>query len=272
MATNTKLKISAREMKKTEELNELLEEWEAHISKKEKVNNGHRENWATEKCFAGDGFFPGYFSTKGKKILFIARETRSLGDCGINFVDSSIDYFKNAHNQDIKNRLTNANSFWRHILKIVSGIQNDGIPFREIKSSVEIADSMLEQNNFGFTVINISKYSNDSKKKWQLNTKLANQFLKDSDLQETHFFKRELEILEPDIIIAGNLWNAGFEDEYLELCLPRPNKYKTKNFIEYWDYILDNKKTVKVINTYHFSARKNDKDCFYNPIRRILFE
>ncbi len=273
MTTNTKLKISARETKKTEELNELLEEWKSHISKKEKVNNGHRENWATEECFAGDGFFPGYFSTEKKRILFIGRETRSIGGYGINFVDSSIAFFKNAHNLDEKNRLKNSNSFWRHILKIIYGIQNNGILYKEIPSSVEIADLMLKQNNFGFAVINISKYSNDSKIKWQLNTKLANRFLKDSDLQETNFFKRELQILEPDIIIAANLWNAGFEDEYLELCLPRPNKYKTKNSIEYWDYNLDGKKSnIKVINTYHFSARKSDKDCFYNPIRKILFE
>ena len=132
---------------------------------------------------------------------------------------------------------------------------------------------MIEHNDFGFAVINISKYSNDSKKNWQLNTTLANRFLKDSDLETTNFFQKELKILDPQIIITANLWKAGFENEYLELCLPRPDKCKTKNYIEYWDYKLDDKKEpIKVINTYHFSARKNDKDCFYNPIRKILFE
>lgn len=268
-----KLKISALETRKTEELNELLKEWKSHISKKDKVNNGHKNKWETKKCFAGDGFFPGYFSTDKKRILFVCRETRLIGGYGINFVDSSIDYFKNAHNPKVKNRLTNTNSFWRHVLKIAYGIQHDGMLFRDIPSSVKIADDMIEQNDFGFAVINISKYSNDSKKNWQLNTKLANRFLKDSDLQTTNFFQKELKILDPQIIITANLWEAGFENEYLELCLPRPDKCKTKNFIEYWDYKLDDKiEPIKVINTYHFSARKNDKDCFYNPIRKILFE
>lgn len=272
MANKKTAAISNIEVKKQKKLDDLFDDWKRFISTKDKVNNGQRAKISPVDCFASDGFFPGYYSKENKiKILFIGRETRSISG-GFNFVETSREFFENAHYPKIKNRLTNKNNFWRHILKIAYGIQKGGIPFNKIHSScIKIADEMIENNNFGFAVINISKYSNDSKKKWQLNKNLAYRFINDSELAKTKFLQKEIKILEPDIIITANLWDAGFGDT-LELCFPGLElKHSEKYNIEYCKEYNLNGKNIKLINTYHFSAYKSDKECFYDPIRKIVF-
>ena len=95
---------------------------------------------------------------------------------------------------------------------------------------------------------------------------------------KTNFFQKELELLNPDIIITANLWEHGlFNEEYLDLCLPKTNFSKGKNVIydgesvaEYGKYNL-NGRDIDYIDLYHFSAKKSDKYCYYNPVMKILF-
>lgn len=264
------------EDKKAKELKNLLDEWRNFVSKKDKVNNGQRSKLNPSDCFVYDGFFPGYYSEK-KKILFIGRETRNSND----FVYTTInECFSNNGDLD-KGHLNDNNNWWRHILKIFYGIKNEGISFKKVPSATKIAHDMCENAEFGFAVINISKYTNNSKKNWQTNLKLVHRFIEDSELEKTNFFQRELEILDPDVIISGNLWEANIKNEYLELCLPSerrqtPPYRKVESYnpsINYWKYDLygNGKKMVDFINTYHFSARKKDKEDFYNPVMKVLF-
>ena len=150
--------------------------------------------------------------------------------------------------------------------------------YEEIPTADAILDKMFNDNNFGFAVINISKYSNDDEENWQTNVNLANRFLRDSNLGETNFFQKELEILNPDIIITANLWEHGiFNEEYLDLCLPYVNFSKRKNvthqgkkIAKYGKYNL-NGRDIDYIDLYHFSAKKSDKYCYYNPVMKVLF-
>lgn len=261
-----------KEKEKNDELMRLFDEWIAQISKnKEPVDNGDGKR-APRDCFAKDGFFPGYFSPENKKkVLFIGRETRNIG--GYDFRDTSKDFFKN--------KSCNKNNWWRRILYIVYGIQHGGkIAFSDIPQANEIMKEMLEKNDlkkngFGFAVINVSKFSNDSGTDWQTNTSLVDRFLKDSELEKTNFFQRELEILEPDVIITANLWDGKIKNDYLELCLPKENfseeKELCENVAKYGKYNL-NGKNIDYIDLYHFSAiNKNDEEYFYNPVMKILF-
>lgn len=147
------------EEKKAKELKLLLDEWKDFVSKKDKVNNGHRSKLNPADCFCYDGFFPEYYSEK-KKVLFIGRETRNSN----NFVNSTINECFSCDGNLDNGHLTNANNWWRHILKLFYGIKNDGISFKKVPPATEIAHEMCKNNEFGFAVINISKYTNNSKK------------------------------------------------------------------------------------------------------------
>ena len=105
---------------------------------------------------------------------------------------------------------------------------------------------MKKEEKYGLAVINISKYSNDDENSWQTNKDLVHRFLEDSDLEKTNFFERELQILDPDVIITANLWDETIEKKYLNLCLPNINfsstrnvKYKGNSVAEYGKYNLN---------------------------------
>ena len=207
---NKKMTFSEAEQKKNDESNKLLNEWIEQVSKnKNTIDNGNVTKRSPARCFAKDGFFPGYFNQK-RKILFIGRETRKIG--GYDFRDTTKECFEDY--------LTDKNAWWRHLLRIVYGIKHNGqISFSKVPKATEIAEEMLETNDYGFALINISKFSNDSQN-WQTNTSLVDRFLKDSELEKTDLFQRELKLLKPNIMITANLWDGKINTGYLNLCLP----------------------------------------------------
>lgn len=256
------------EKQKNKELDSLFSDWIKQLSKnKIPIDNGNKEKITPADCFAKDGFFPGYFDENNLKVCFIGRETRLIG--GYDFRDTSKEFFEEYY--------TNNNNWWRHLLYIIYGIKTKGeYKFEDIPDGLYILNKMYETNKYGFASINISKYSNDDESVWQTNVNLVHRFLKDSKLGKTNFFQKELEILEPDVIITANLWEI-IEQEYMNLCLPESNFLGTKNIThdgesvaEYGKYTL-NGKMIDFINLYHFSAKKSDKYCYYNPVMKVLF-
>lgn len=262
---SNKFEYSDFEKQKNKELNSLFSDWIKQLSKnKTPIDNGKKRKKTPAACFAKDGFFPGYFDENNLKVCFIGRETRLIG--GYDFRDTTKEFFDDP---DPKN------SWWRRILKIMYGIQNNGeIEFEKL-NTINILNEMYDSNKYGFAVINISKFSNDDESNWQTNINLVHRFLKDSELEKTNFFQKELEILDPDVIITANLWNGLIKKEYLNLCLP-PEKFinekKLKdNVAIYYEFNLNDKK-IDFIDLYHFSTPgKSDKYCYYNPVMKILF-
>lgn len=262
---SNKFEYSDFEKQKNKELNSLFSDWIKQLSKnKTPIDNGKKEKTTPADCFAKDGFFPGYFDENNLRVCFIGRETRNIS--GYDFRDTTKEFFDDP---DPKN------SWWRRILKIMYGIQNNGeIEFEKL-NTINILNEMYDSNKYGFAVINISKFSNDDESNWQTNINLVHRFLKDSELEKTNFFQKELEILDPDVIITANLWNRLIKEEYLNLCLP-PEKFinekKLKdNVAIYYEFNLNDKK-IDFIDLYHFSTPgKSDKYCYYNPVMKILF-
>ncbi len=170
----------------------------------------------------------------------------------------------------------NTSTFWCKVLYMLYGIQHDGKPeYGELPYADTIAKEMINTNNFGFAVMQLSKYSNDSDEGATRNVYMMNRFLEDSELDKRNFFLEELSLLEPDVIITANLWGCGVKDEYLEQCFPS-EKFKIwkkygNNIADFVDFDLNGKK-IKLINTFHFSAIKSIEDCFYNPVMEILFK
>lgn len=257
------------EKEKFENLLKLQNAWKEQISTKPPMifpDDGKK--YRTAKYFCYDGFFPGYFSHK-KKVLFIGRETRWGRP---NFIESSINFFAN------KNVNGKSSPFWYKVLCMIYGIQygiqhERKVHYEDVPYVDSIAKEMVKNKDYGFAVMQLSKYSNDSSEGGIRNIEMINRFLEDSELNKRNFFQEELSLLDPDIIITANIWDCGVKDEYLEQCFPE-EKFKSWQRDEvnnnYGDFEL-NGKIVKIINTYHFSSRKSRKYCFYDPVMKILF-
>ena len=168
------------ETQKRKDLLNLLQEWE------ETVKLAKRE-----KRFLYDGFFPGYFNTS-PKVLFIAREAREQLEN--DYIQNTIYHFDNPKGDESR--------FWERILCMFNIIMNNGVI--EDKTSFEIWQSM-KRNNIGFASINISKYINDSENSQTSDKNLIKKFLSDSKLGTTDYIRKQIEILDPDILITGNV-------------------------------------------------------------------
>ena len=259
---------SEREIKKSVELQSLFDDWKAQVSTRPPIvfqDDGKAS--PPQDYFAADGFFPGYFEQK-TKVLFVGRESRWLSLLGSDSIAANINFFKTQN--------VNSNAFWRNCLYMLYGIQHEGkIPYSEVPYADEIAKKMVATNEFGFALMNISKYTNNSDEGGTRNIELMNRFLEDSELEKRNFFQEELELLEPDIIITANLWDCGIREEFIEQCFPTEKfkKWETygQNIANYGDFEL-NGKTARLINTYHFSARKSTEEYFYTPVMKILGE
>lgn len=235
----------------------LLDDWEKVIQK---------NNPKLAPLFTRDGAFPGY-SSAYPKVLFIGRESRfaETGDR----ITSDIAWFKKLKPGE------GMGNYWNRIITIVYLIRT-GQQYSpgHTPNPRTIIDQMRATGNYGFAIMNISKYLNpEEEKSGTSNFNLINQFLADSDLSKRNFVRQEIETLAPDIIIAANLWGCKIKKKYLDLIFP-PQNLGIPLFDHSKNACLQNLRlngrTIKRIDTYHFSAVGNDQELFYDPIMELL--
>ncbi len=238
-------------------INKLLADWKKVIQK---------NNPALAELFTLDGAFPGYASAF-PKILFIGRESRFApnGDR----ISSDLAWFKTLSPDD------GLGSYWRRIISMVYLIQAGGqCAPEQLPDARDILAQMKATGNYGFAIMNISKYLNTADDSGTSNFKLINQFLEDSDLDRRNFIRDEIELLEPDIIITANLWGCKIDKTYLNLVFP-PRDMSTpiidNNNKACLQNLRFNGRTIKRLDTYHFSTPGNDQELFYDPIAELLF-
>jgi len=255
------------EVEKRKEINSLMRDWKKSISSLEvKIKySDDNKNYLAEDYFASDGFFPGYYSQK-PKVLFIAREARWMAS--VEYHDYIATFIRIFFPRDNQNR----SQFTRRLLYIVEGIKNKGtLKFEKVKTADSIAKEMVGKNDYGYAVMNISKYSNDSKGGAVADKKLINSFLEHSHLEKRNFFQEELAILDPDVIITGNLWDGKIEQKYLDLCFGEMKKIdEIRGKAIVYEIRVSNKK-IKLIDVYAFASRYSDKEYFYDPVMKLLF-
>lgn len=256
--------FSENEIENRKKIVSLMNDWREEISKKDKItffDDGKK--YSPEDYFYFDGFFPNYYN-QDIKVLFIAREAR--WQSGLDFIESSLNYFKN-------DTRINAVIFWRRIFYMLYGIRTKGeFKYKDIPYPYDFIQEIDKNNNYGFALMNMSKYSNDRDDGATADVKLINQFLKDSDLKKRNFFQEELEILNPDLIITANLWDGKIEEEYLKICF---NDLKLINKIENvasLSTMMIGTKVTKLIDLWHFSMPGSDKDYYYDPVIELLFK
>jgi hypothetical protein len=245
--------FSGAEIKLRKELFSLMQDWEKTVSsEKEKAP------------FMYDGFLPGYYETS-PKALFIGRESRNQEESR-DYVANTIEFFK-------QGTIVNSAPYWKRILCMYHIIRNNGI-IDETITADRIAQEMIEKNNYGFAVMNISKYLNDSENSEIHDPVLMNNFFEDSKLGQRNFLEEEIALLDPDLILTANLWGCGIS-ENLEKHLGKLTFLNEKVTVQSdWAAALNSieikNKTVKLIDFYHFSSRKGDMDYYYKPLSILL--
>jgi hypothetical protein len=250
------------EKKKRENINQLMKEWKKYLSKSKVLYREDNKLYPGSSYFVADGFFPNYFN-QSIKILFVGREARYIS--GLDIIEVVINMFKNNKIQ--------GNQFWRRIVYMLYGIRHNGNElFKNIPDANTIALEISETNNYGFAFMNFSKYSNDCDDGASADIDLINKFLEDSKLNNRNYFKDELTILDPDIIITANLWDGKIKNEYLEYMFGNLSFIKAYSYkANLWTMEFNNKE-IKIIDLYHFSyPGVSDRDYYYLPVVKLLY-
>lgn len=227
------------EQEKLGEIKSLMTEWKSSLSEEE------------QKLFVPDGFYPHYFS-KNPRILFVAKE--STGMLGLAYTDTLFECYRNEKRIGEKN--INQYRFHARMMYMAYGILNKESTFEEFQSTPpasKIGDTFGTEDGVSFAFMNISKSSNEN------GTYANEKLIETSYAHGKKFIKREIELLEPDVIISANvtdkitnifgesnvLARIGGNDEECDVCAQT---------------IKVNGKDTLLLDCWHFSSVKGKKD------------
>jgi len=100
------------------------------------------------------------------------------------------------------------------------------------------------------------------------------QFLIDSDLDNFEFAKKELELLNPNIVITMNLWECGLDTALIEKALGKVSQLCGNIYLPHatLNSLIVGSKEVPLIDMMHFSSRKSHERDFYNPAMKIILD
>ena len=235
-------------------LNDLFIEWKKHL-------NGQLINGYQISDLVFDGFYP-YFTNQKVKMLYIGRE--SLGISGSNYIDVLHGAYK-------ENRVANksinmvSNSFHNLMFYLTYGIVNNFPEWESIPCASELTKSFATKNGISFATINISKYSNEAKD-WKANWNLIHHFAKKTSLADTNFYNKQIEIINPDIIIGMNMY------DYYKFIGKISLLEKMEN-IDIYKIEIGSKYKL-FLDTFHFSAptKHGSPEYFYNPIKKAILK
>lgn len=224
----------------------LQNEWERGLEKLDPT---------TSQLFVYDGIVP-YYTEQPFKILFIGKE--SLEVAGVNYV---IDILKNCYNANrIGGKTLNAYRFHAIMCYVAYGINRNFPEYKDLPWAQEIGADFGNEGGISFAFMNISKFSNESGL-WQADIPLIQKFLGLTKCLNTNYFEKEIELINPDLIIGMNLksWYG---------CIGKING-PLKNFGGCVDYyqLHTQYNQYPLLDSWHFSApkKRTEKD-YYIPI------
>jgi hypothetical protein len=244
---NVGVKYEAEDETMLDNLNKLFEEWENGLTADEKT------------LFNRDGFYPGYNHQK-VKILFVGREACYMA--GKNYAECMYASFKKGY---VGKWTVNQYPFHRRQAYIAYGIfkawegdkwrwpsWSTGVPWAS-----EICKGVGGKEKISWALINLSKLSNETGD-WRTDSNRYWPFVKKEKNQKR--LKEQISILNPDIIIGGNVQELVDILGYKE----SPN-INNANCYAYYEEGLP-----LFLNCYHFAAIKSDEKCFYEPVGQVL--
>lgn len=236
------------EIYKLQELDNLFNEWYAA------TENTHLPAGYSADDLVFDGFFP-YYTSQKVKVLFLGRESRGISGC--RYIDVLYNAYKN---QKIGGQHINANFFHKRMFYITYGLNNDFPKWKDIPPADDLSRNFGSSNGISFAFMNISKFSNENENTWNSNWELINTSYNLSKSSCSNFILKEIEILDPDIVITMNL------REKLNI-LGEIKEIEKTNKINTYIFNTKIKTNILLLDTFHFSApRKDDVEDYYTPI------
>ncbi|MGB7392449.1 hypothetical protein [Marinomonas sp.] len=242
----TELNFPIDERKQLKDLEALFMQWHSSAKNKTFIKGKNSED------IVFDGFYP-FFSKQKVKILFIGRE--SLGLTGTHYLDMLHWLYKSG--ESIGSKSLNQSQFHALKLKISYGLNNGFCPWEEIPTAELISQSFAEENGISFAFMNLSKLSNDSES-WEADWDLIDSFTDEFQDEDINFFNKEIETINPDVIITMNLEGRLAKLGELEVLEYGSNVSCFK--------LNCGSKKILLMDTYHFSALKKQQETFSTPI------
>mgnify|MGYP000934652881 FL=1 len=233
-----------------DELELLFKDWHAEAKTKQFAY----EYSADDMVF--DGIYP-YYTKQKCKILFIGRE--ALGINGLNYIDVLYNAYKGNR---IGNKHINQHKFHYLMFYIAYGANNGFPNWNEIPAASELSATFATSSGISFSFMNISKLCNESED-WKADWTLIDSFIDAFKDSKRNYYRDEIAIINPDIIITMNL----------EIRLAALGKV---DVIEYGEdiskyNILINDKNIPLFDLFHFSAPgKSPKEKYYDIISKAI--
>jgi hypothetical protein len=193
-----------------------------------------------------DGFYP-YFTKQKAKILFVGREVYSM---------EFDNYIENILLKEIKN--INKYQFHKLMFYLAYAFNNNFPEWKIIPEANVIADTFATEKGVSFAFMNYSKFNNESglsKTDWEV----VDNFIETFSTPEFNFLAEEIEIINPDLIITMNL-------EGRIKNLGKSVIIKGGEKVSIYEYYLKDK-VIPLLDSFHFSAVKNDIEDFYKPLK-----
>lgn len=184
-----------------------------------------------------DGFFP-YYLSQNIKVLFIGLEHYGFLEKQ-NYIDSMYQAYKNGS--------VNNNQF-NYLMYYISYAFNNSFPDWH---SIPVINNktFATEEGVSFAFMNISKFTNDTDSS-KADKELINEFAIVYSNDNIRLLQRQIEILNPDIIITMNI-NEYTDIKYLGVC---DFRCCDDGKVSIYDYKLLNR-NIPLFDTYHFSKR-----------------
>lgn len=216
--------------------------------------------WADNLCssqdskyFCSDGFFP-YYTHQNTKILFIGQESYDLG--GRDYISTFYDVFRAGQ---MENGISiNQSKFHRRAFYVAYGILRQFPMWKDVPYPDAHNKDIFSENGISFAFMNISKispYSGYRPTDWT--------DVKRSVNEGANYIREEVKLLAPDIVITMALMrDAEIRSALFDTCEP----VDCTNSDVHVYQAMNGAKKMLVLDAWHFSAWKNELNCYYQPI------
>ena len=236
-------------------LDELMESWEKKI----------RQNKETA-LFMVDGAYPHYFE-QNPRILFIGREAYGFGDyepCAK--ASYLVEYYENyIKGRAYGERSLNQVKFHGRLFYMMHAINTGAENWSDVPWAEEIAMEDFKTGKLSFAFMNLNKLMNISGKKttnWNTLGKFAQTYCEE--------IRREIEILDPHIIITANLIDKVDMNPIFGDWKDLSGNGQDGKYI-YVRRIHVNGHSVYLLDVFHFSAyNKPEYEAFYACVRDVF--
>jgi hypothetical protein len=244
-----------QELEALKQLESLFVDWHQGFAKDIKSIQDHGSFYDADSMVC-DGFYPHYFSQK-PRVLFVGKE--SIGMSGQHYIQSLHHTYKTIQRLGRGGNKAsihlNRSKFHSRLLKLTYALTK-GLPaWRDIPHATEIGRTFGTVQGVSCAFMNLSKFSTE-RAHWAANWPLIMASNRISEAES--FSSREITILQPDIVIAMNL-GPGLS------LLGRIEKIDAGKVATTYR-LNSNGHSSLLIETFHFSARKNDLNDYYLPI------